>query len=453
MHTLPVLAAVEQDLAGDPVVVIGVHSPKFPGEGDEEAVRQALVRHGVTHPVVVDTEHRIWDAFAVKAWPTLVVVGPDGVIVGSASGEPEHLTLTATLRGILGNAAGQLRGGPLPLRRQSPPPGPLAFPGGIATAPDETIYVADTGHHQIVECSTDGVVRRRLGRGRADLLDGPASASAFHHPRGLALDGGRLLVADTGNHAVRSVDLATGDVTTLAGTGRRGRDPQPGPARRVDLRSPWDLVVLGDGALVVSMAGSHQLWGVQDGIAAPYAGTGREARVDADLGTAAFAQPSGLCAVPGAGAGPASGGPLLYVADSENSAIRLVADGQVRTVAGGNLFTWGLEDDRGDDARFQHPVGVAWDGADILVADTLNHALRRMSPEGEVRTVVLDEALDAPEALAVEATGAVLVADTGTHRVLRVDLGSGRCNVVLGGGRDTEQECVKFPDALPTEGT
>jgi DNA-binding beta-propeller fold protein YncE len=454
-----VLAAVERELADEPVVVIGVHSPKFPAEGDAALVRDAVRRHGVGHPVVVDTGHDMWSQYGIRAWPTLVIVGADGVIVGASSGEPDVGPLLATLRGVLDAQADLLVRAPLPLRVEPPPPGALAFPGGLAVGDDGGIWVADTGHHQVVELAPDGAERRRIGSGRPRLADGVPDEAAFAHPHGLALAGGRLVVADTGNHAVRAVDVATGAVTTLAGTGRRGRSLDPagtaGPARGLDLRSPWDVAIHPDGeAVLVAMAGSHQLWGVQDGIAAVVAGSGREARVDGDAATAAFAQPSGLAW------GPAVGGrPALYVADSEISAVRRVVDGQVATVAGGDLYDFGLADGDGDAARFQHPVGIAaGPGGALLVADTLNHAVRLLDPgTGSVRTLLGDGTpLDAahaalerratvpadarsaalcrePEAVAWDGAR-VLVADTGNHRVLAVDPATGAAAVLAGSG-------------------
>jgi DNA-binding beta-propeller fold protein YncE len=444
-----VLAAVEQELADEPFVVVGVHSPKFPAERDESMVRAAVARHGITHPVVVDAGYAVWHDYAVRAWPTLVVVGADGVIVGAARGEPDAAPLLATLRGVLDAQRAQLDPAPLPLAPEPGPPGTLAFPAGIAVG-DEHVYVADTNHHQIVVCGRDGSEGARIGSGRPGLVDGAAGEARFTRPHGLAVADGRLLVADTGNHAVRAVDLASGAVTTLAGTGSRGRFPQTaGEARAVDLRSPWDVTADGDRALV-AMAGSHQLWVVDGDEAAMWAGSGQEARVDGRLDAAAFAQPSGL-------AWGADG--ALYVADSEISAVRRVADGVVDTVAGGDLFAFGDRDGVGDDVRFQHPVGIAaGPNAGLFVADTLNHKIKMLDPAtGAVVTVLGDgTAFDAaaaalehrpavprdargaafcrePEALAWDGER-LLVVDTGNHRVLAVDPTSGACSVWLAGG-------------------
>lgn len=460
------LAAVEQELADEPVVVVGVHSPKFPTEGDGALVREAVRRHGVTHPVVVDTGHAVRDAYGVRSWPTLVVVRPDGTIRGTASGEPDRGPLVALLREVLAEQPERLVRDPLPLRPGAPVDGALAHPGGIVViagsgGQDEAFVVADTGHHQLVVCAADGTERRRIGAGAPGLVDGAPRVARLRHPHGLAIDTTTatpsLLVADTGNHAIRRVDLATGAVATVAGTGHRGRGGvTAGEARRTDLRSPWDVAVDPGGATIVAMAGSHQLWGIEESgpitVAAVLAGSGREARVDGDLATAAFAQPSGLAQ------GPRG---ALFVADSEISAVRRMAGGVVTTVAGGDLFAYGLVDGTGDEARFMHPVGIAaaagghLDGL-LVVADTLNHAVRAVDPRsGEVRTLMgdgtpFDAALAAlerrpalpddvrvrpccrePEAVAWDGER-LLVVDTGNHRVLAVDPATGAATVLAG---------------------
>lgn len=456
LHTLPVLAAAEQELAGEPVAIVGVHSPKFPTEADPALVREALRRHGVTHPVVVDAGHRTWDAYAVKSWPTLVIVAPGGTIAATTTGEPERDALVTAVRSVLEAHPGLPTPVPLPLRPEPAPQGVLAYPGGLALLPGGLV-VADTDHHQLVVCDAAGRERERIGSGLPGLADGDARTARFRQPHGLTLDDrGLLVVADTGNHAVREVDLAAGTVRTLAGTGQRGRSlaVTAGQARRVDLRSPWDVAIHPSGAAVVAMAGSHQLWAVdrpargEPAIAAVLAGSGREARVDGDHATAAFAQPSGLAYGPGG---------ALFVADSENSAVRRVTDQRVDTLAGGDLFVFGDADGPGDLARFQHPVGIAaGPGGVLLVADTLNHEVRSAdAATGEVRTLFGDgTAFDAalarlerraevpadargaafcrePEALAWDGER-VLVVDTGNHRVLAVEPGSGAVEVLLG---------------------
>lgn len=447
------LADVEKELGDEGFVAIGVHSPKFPTERDERAVREAVRRYGVTHPVVVDSGMRIWMEFGVNAWPTLVLIDPRGYVVGAGSGEPDRETLTRAVRGVLDAAKrdGTLDPKSLPLEPEPPAPGSLAYPGKVICS-DSRIIVADTGHHQVVVCDADGRERARMGSGRPGMKDGDAGSASFHHPNGLALDGDRLFVADTGNHALREVDLGAGSVRTIAGTGERGRGiAAGGPARTVPLRSPWDLA-WDSSRLYVAMAGTHQIWVCDpDGESiSVFAGTGAERRMDGPAEAAALAQPSGLALL----------GESLYVADSEISSVRAIDDLNarpvVRTVCGsGDLFGFGDRDGRGEEALLQHPIGIAAGDGMLFVADTFNHKIRRVDPRtgecvtlfggnGAERLAELvpgyplnpaqpgEPAFHEPEGLAWR-DGEVLVADTNNHRVLAVSLADGTRRVLMGG--------------------
>jgi DNA-binding beta-propeller fold protein YncE len=276
-------------------------------------------------------------------------------------------------------------------------------------------------------------VLRLIGDGRAGWVDGPAAEARFYRPQGLALDSGQLYVADTENHVIRAVDLAASEVRTIAGTGRQAAwGGQGGAARETSLSSPWDLVVR-DRLLFVAMAGTHQIWIVDlvRPLALPYAGSGREARVDGAVDEAAFAQPSGL----------ALAGSTLFVADSEANIIRAIAlppENQVRTIAGGDLFEFGDRDGRGDDARFQHPLGIASAHDRLYVADTYTHKIRMIDPasatvrtfagtgrEGHGDGAASSATFYEPGGIAATST-MLYVADTNNHAVRRIVIDTGR---------------------------
>lgn len=441
------LAAVERELEGEPFLAVGVHSPKFPNERDPEMVREAVRRYGITHPVVVDSGMAIWSQYGVRGWPTLVLVGPSGHVLGMASGEPDGDALVRSVREVIAAAPGPLGGPPLPLRPEPAPPGSLAYPGKVEASGDRLV-VADTGHHQVVVADAEGAELLRVGSGLPGFADGGPGEARFHHPNGMAADGDRLFVADTGNHAIRAVSLATGEVSTLAGDGVMGRRPGT-------LRSPWDLAWDGR-RLFVAMAGSHQIWVLDPGGSGPrvFAGAGPEAGRDGPAARACFAQPSGLALLDG----------RLYVADSEISSIRVIdrldEDPFVRTVAGsGDLFGFGDRDGTGIRALFQHPMGVAAGDGRVFVADTFNHKARVLDPaSGTVTTLFGDgsperlpevvpgrplrpaspggPAFFEPEGLAWRpggGAGELVVADTNNHRVLAVALDGGGRRVLMGG--------------------
>ncbi|CAL9514198.1 thioredoxin-like domain-containing protein [Streptomyces sp. enrichment culture] len=427
LHVLDELRELEEKHR-DTVVVIGVHSPKFAHEAEHGAVADAVERYGVEHPVLDDPELATWKQYAVRAWPTLVVIDPEGYVVAQHAGEG-HVHAIERLVGELEaehTAKGTLRRGDGPYVPPEPEPTVLRFPGKAVRLPGGTFLVSDTTRHRLVELAADGEsVVRVFGAGARGFADGSAATATFNEPQGLALlDDGTVVVADTVNHALRRLDLAAGEVTTLAGTGRQWwqGSATSGPAREVDLSSPWD-VAWWQGRVWIAMAGIHQLWAYdpRDGTVAVTAGTTNEGLVDGPGDQAWFAQPSGLAATPG----------RLWLADSETSALRWVdPDGSVHTAVGEGLFDFGHRDGAASQALLQHPLGVtALPDGSVAVSDTYNHALRRYDPAtGEVTTLATE--LREPSDAVLDGDDIVVV-ESARHRLTRLRL---------------PEEAVKVPD-------
>jgi thiol-disulfide isomerase/thioredoxin len=436
MHVLPDLGYLEEKYREQPFVVIGVHSAKFTNEGQRQTVRAAISRYEIAHPVVVDEDMALWSQYGVRSWPTLVLVGPDGYILGGVAGEGNRAALDEAITRALeeGRAKGLLAKGPLRLARERSvrAASGLAFPGKLLADPaGGRLFIGDSNHNRIVVSTLpdqDGRARliRTVGTGAVGKDDGRADRASFHHPQGLALSGSTLYVADTENHLIRAVDLDAWTVSTLAGTGSQGYDRAGGKRGTAQaLNSPWDLAMEGS-TLYIAMAGPHQLWRLDlpMGLCRALAGSGRENIVDGPAESAALAQPSGL----------ALAGNHLYFADSEVSAVRRLdlAAERVETLVGKGLFDFGDVDGPFERARFQHPLGVAVCGDRILVADTYNHKVKEIDVAARaVRTLLGDGApgSDRHGALALFEPGALhvageelYIADTNNHRVVRVSL-------------------------------
>lgn len=419
------------------LVIIGVHSAKYTVEGQDAHLRQAVQRLELDHPVVNDHDMRIWQEYGVRAWPTLMFVGPDGKVIGKHEGEFPLEPMVEIVEGMLAEfeANGLLSRDSFVLGVVPDAPDSfLAYPSAVQAAADGTLYIADTNHNRFVICDGDGLVQRVIGSGTAGLLDGAAEQAAFHHPHGLALDDGVLYVADTGNHVVRSIDLKTGVVSTLAGTGRKALSyGSGGPALETDLSSPWDVAVHNN-VLYIAMAGNHQLWLHELGSneVRRYAGTGHEGKRDGRVAAAWLAQPSAVAYADG----------RLTFTDAETSSVRTcdilsTENGQVATVAGKDLFDWGDVDGPLDGALLQHAAGVAGDGELLYVADTYNNKIKRIDlVRREITTLAGDGAAgdadgDGASARFFEPHGLALtadmlyVADTNNHLIRRVDLAIG----------------------------
>lgn len=465
MHILPDLAFLEHKYATEPVTFIGVHSAKFSNETHRETIRAAILRYEIQHPVVIDDQMKIWRAYAVRSWPTVVVIDPGGHLVGVAAGEGNR----AVMDGLIGQALAQGRGlgtlapGPLNLPREGNvrAASGLSFPGKVvADAALKRFFVADSNHNRVViaerpdEAGRAQVIRV-VGSGAIGTADGPAESATFNHPQGLVAALGNLYVCDTENHLIRKIDLETFGVETVVGTGIMENDRAGGGMGRTQgLNSPWDVAVEGS-TLYVAMAGTHQVWRIDlpAGFARAFAGTGRENLVDGPTETSAFAQCSGICAMGG----------KLFVADSEVSAIRGIdmASEAVFTVLGEGLFSFGDVDGVAPHAKLQHPLGVAAWGRMLVVADTYNHKIKVVDPAARSARTLFgtgkpgasteegQPAFFEPGGLSVSGEE-VFVADTNNHRVVRVNLTTGAwCEVLLDGLQAPSTKDTDRTVALP----
>ncbi|MGZ5383332.1 MAG: thioredoxin-like domain-containing protein [Acidimicrobiia bacterium] len=446
IHVIPDLKRLEEEFAGE-LVVIGVHSAKFANEGDTDNIRQIILRYGLEHPVINDFNFEVWQTWGAQAWPTLAIIDPAGNVVGTHSGEGVYELFKPVLDSLVAEFGEQIDHSPLEIKleKEGLPETALAFPGKVLVAGDgKRLFIADTNHHRIIVTDPDsGEVMEIIGSGRQGNEDGFLRTATFNQPQGLAVsdDGSKLYIADTENHLIRMVDFPTGQVSTVAGTGRKGTfPPTGGAARSTGLNSPWDVALDGD-ELYVAMAGYHQIWVVdlQAGTAEPYAGNARESTVNGPLADAELAQPSGV-ALDGSG--------RLYFADSESSSVRWAdtdgSDRKVAILAGSDrdLFSFGDEDGLGTAARFQHPLGVAVDGGYVWVADTYNSKIKRIDPQtGEVTTLVggkgwrngSDPLFYEPGGIDA-ANGKLYVADTNNHsvRVIEQSTGDTKTLVITG---------------------
>lgn len=388
IHVMPKLHALEQEF-GSALTVIGVHSAKFANERDTDNIREAILRYGIEHPVVNDHHFAIWQAFGVRAWPTLVLIGPDGELAAVYSGEGDIERIREDIHDLLRIHDDELVTDPLPLalEKDKEPDHVLRYPSKIEAA-DDGFFIADSGHHRIVQVDATGEIVWAIGSGVQGFQDGDSAEAQFSLPHGLLYDeeAQLLYVADTGNHRVRRVNIATRQVDTILGTGERGTMYRVTNRQAVDtaIASPWDLVFYpNQSQIVIAMAGTHQLWqyDVEQKTVSVLAGNGREYIDDGRYPLNSLSQPSGLSVH----------GDALYFVDAETSSLRVLQDGAIRTLIGTGLFDFGFRDGIGREAELQHPIGVYADDSGVYIADSYNHAVRYYNVEtGELTTIAGD---------------------------------------------------------------
>ena len=452
-HIVPDLDHLETEF-GDALAVIGVHSGKYDREHADDSVREAVLRLGIDHPVVNDPDFVIWTAYGAQAWPTVVVVDPDGQIVGAHEGEGVYDAVEPPVKQLVSDfvAKGKIDRTPLPIDLEAAPIAAdfLNFPGTVlATEGSGTeqegrpvssfLYIADSGNNRILLANADGTLLKAIGSGQPGLKDGASDVAQFNQPQGLALsaDGNTLYVADTRNHAVRSVDLASGNVTTIAGDGQRAQaTPAPGAAATtVSLASPWGLQLIGN-TLYIAMAGTHQIWTLDLAVRtlSVVAGSGLEGIDDGAPSEATLAQPSGVT----------TDGTNLYWVDPESSSVRTLplAGGDVKTLVGTGLFDFGDADGLPGTAKIQHAQGIVFANGALYIADTYNHKIRTVNPTtGEVTTVAgtgtpgdadglgAAASFDEPGGIST-AGGKLYIADTNNNAIRVLDLASGNVSTL-----------------------
>jgi thiol-disulfide isomerase/thioredoxin len=412
-HLLPDLKRLEKEYAQE-LVVIGVHSAKFHAEKQQNAIRQAILKFGIEHPVVNDADFEVWKQYAINAWPTVVLIDPNGKVVGQKPGEGIYDIIKPYLDDLIQTFGDKIDRRTFPFKAETTEASTLKFPSKLIADDQGHLYLSDSGHNRILKLDTTGQILEIMGSGEQGFTDGPATEASFHEPHGLALQEGVLYVADAKNNAIRKVNLVTREVTTVVGTGELSYyffHEEVGVP--VNPNSPWDLA-LDHNNLYVASAGNHQILrlDLQTGQLYRFAGTGREALADGTLHEAAFNQPSGLALV----------NRTLYVADPEASAIRAVDldKASVTTLIGRGLFEFGDEDGDFDEAFLQHCMGISAHAGNLYLADTYNGKIKVMDLAKE-RIKTLVAGLQEPNDVLVH-QGFLWITNTNAHELWKVNL-------------------------------
>ncbi|XP_010549436.1 PREDICTED: NHL repeat-containing protein 2 [Tarenaya hassleriana] len=460
MHVLPDLEFLEKKYKDMPLTVVGVHSAKFDNEKDLEAIRNAVLRYEISHPVVNDGEMNLWRELGINSWPTLAVVSPNGKLIAQISGEGHRKDLDNLVAAALTYYGGKkmLDNTPLPIRleKDNDPrlvASPLKFPGKLAIDTlNNRLFISDSNHNRIVVTDLQGNFIVQIGStGEEGLRDGSFEDATFNRPQGLAYNAKKnlLYVADTENHALREIDFVNETVRTLAGNGTKGSDYKGGGKGNSQLlNSPWDVCFEPFNEKVyIAMAGQHQIWeyNVLDGVARAFSGDGYERNLNGSSSqNTSFAQPSGISISPGL--------KEAYIADSESSSIRAIdlKTGGSRLLVGGdpffadNLFKFGDHDGVGTEVLLQHPLGVLCtkDGQ-VYIADSYNHKIKKLDPVSKrVVTVAgtgkagfkdgnaIVSQLSEPAGLVLAETGRLFIADTNNSLIRYIDINKEEPEVV-----------------------
>jgi sugar lactone lactonase YvrE len=255
----------------------------------------------------------------------------------------------------------------------------LHFPSAIAVDPEGHLYIADTMNHRVrrVDAGT-GVISTLAGTGQPRFTGdgGPSVKAGLNEPAALAVHGGRLYIADQSNNRVRMIDLATGIIATVAGTGSAEYNGDGMPAAEASLAGPSGLAIGADGALYIADTFNGRIRAVD-----PMSGTIRTAVGDggsyryqgpAEASSDSLSRPSGIALDPDGN---------LLITDSDNHLVRRWnrTTGRIDRIAGNGEASGAGDGGPALEAGLAYPFGIVVDGSGrMLVADTFNHRIRQI---------------------------------------------------------------------------
>ena len=377
--------------------------------------------------------------------PDSVSVGPDGSIYIAESSRNRIRRIDAqsgfieTFAGI-GSEGFAGDGGPAVAAR-------LQFPSSAAADAAGNVYIADQSNHRIRRVAPNGIITTVAGSGTPGYLDGPAGSARLYFPRMVSVDpSGNVLIAEPFNQRVRFLNVATGTVSTVAGTGAGGFSGDGGAATQAKLQLPSDVFSLSNGTFLIADQGNHRIRKVEGGTIRTVAGSGTTAGFSGDNGQATAAKLSSPIAV----SARADGG--FVIADQGNHRVRLIsASGTITTVAGTGTGGYNGDSIAGSQAWLNRPAGVAFMASgDCVIADFDNERVRLLdncAGSGAISTLAglsdsyrgdgfpaLPAVLESPSDAIRDAAGNIYIADGGDNRVRHIGT-NGIINTIAGTGQ------------------
>lgn len=372
---------------GSKLTVIGVHTKNINDGKGLSSIRKAILKHDFTHPIINDSDLKIKNDFRVKSVPSLILIDPRGKIIKTFSGEISGNKLENAVKNLISKFKYQINRDALPiaLERYKSANNVLDFPSKLEygqsfsykSRSTPAIFVADSGHNQIIVSSLTGEIIVTIGSGDSDLKDGDFNDAAFNNPRGMAYNAGKLYVADSGNNALRVIDFSTNKVKTLTGAGKAGaalKGDEKKDAKKLNLSSPSDIEFFPQSgvtkdSIAIANSGNNQilLYNLKNDSLSVLAGSGSEGGADGKYPNNSLAQTSDL----------AHYNRKLYFVDAASSALRVVDEhGEVKTLVSGGQ-------------SLSHPFGLIADDTGIYIADTFNNSIQKYNfSSGQINRII-----------------------------------------------------------------
>ncbi len=321
----------------------------------------------------------------------------------------------------------------------------LGYPVGLAFDPSGNLYIAERDANDVRKVDTNGIITTVAGVAGGGFAGdgGPATQASLNGPHGIAVDrSGNLYIADYGNNRIRMVTASTGIITTIAGSNTIGFAGDGGPATKATFWFPTGIAVDSSGNVYIADTYNHVIRKIStSGMISTVAGS-NQGGYGGDNGPATKAE----LAAPQGVTLDASGN--LYIGDTANQRIRYVnASGIITTIAGTSTTGFGGDGGLATSATFGNPVGVAVDASGaVYVADLNNGRVRRFVVGGDITTFAgtvtsvgdggpsIQSRLDRPTSAAVDFSANLYIADPTANRVRKVTP-SGTITTLAGNGQ------------------
>lgn len=424
---------------GNKILFIGVHSSKFQNEKRLSAVKKAVIRYDITHPVIHDIDQKLYKAFDIKAFPTLVLITPKGKIYKKYQGQEAIKDIKSDIKKVISKNKFSINREYIKhdLIKFENISNVLSFPTKVIFVEKfsyknhknlPALFISNSATNNIIVSSLAGKIITKIGSSERLLADGNFDNSAFNMPLGLVYHKDKLYVADSGNHAIRVVDFKKEKVTTLIGNAHTGsilEFKKPKAAKDINLYFPSDLDIHQKN-LIISNLGSNQIlsYDFSNKKIKILAGNGKNKSVDGKYPNNSLAKPSDI----------ASYKDKIYFLDSASSSLRYIDNkGKVKTLIGNNNVINGFKDGTKDQAMMQNPLGLDVNSTGIYITDSFNHSVRKYSFANKRLNTIIGSKVgnkvgkpkqtrfDEPSGIFV-AKHDIYIADTNNNRIIQTNL-------------------------------
>jgi uncharacterized protein (TIGR03437 family) len=297
---------------------------------------------------------------------------------------------------------------------------------------DGTVLIADTGNAAIRKVATDGTITTICGTGNTAAVasgDGVAAKLSMISPFGVTADSsGNIYIAEYGTNRIRKLDTS-GNITTAIGDGNQGFAGDGGPQNKVEMSGPTAVAVDGSGNVYFADSRNNRVRKLAGGNVATIIGNGLMS-YSGDGGAATKAQLN----APGGVTVDTAGN--IYIADTSNNVVRKVgANGNITNFAGNGSAGSNGDGGAATSAQLNGPEDLAVDGSgNVFIADTLNNKVRKVAASGAISTFGSSATLNLPFGVTTDAAGNVYVAEFGGNRVRKISADGGTVTTIAGNG-------------------